>query len=118
VVRNTKHVGDLGERIAEAYLELKGYQILRRNLRCAGREIDLLVRRGSRLVAVEVKLRRTRRFGRAIEAIDQRKLARIRVALQGVLAGIKEPMRPQIDVVLIDLEQSHHMVVRHIEAVY
>jgi len=116
---STKEVGDLGERIAETFLVLKGYDILRRNFRYAGREIDLLVRKDGELVAVEVKLRRGSRFGRAAESIDRRKLARIRVALEGALAGTRSTLRPRIDAILIEFEEGlSEMVVRHIEAVY
>jgi len=118
---NTKQVGDLGERIAETFLVLKGYEILRRNFRYAGREIDLLVRKNQSLIAVEVKLRRGNRFGRAAESIDRRKIARIRTALEGALAGAqgsRVQLRPRIDVVAIDLEDDlSEMVVRHIEAI-
>lgn len=119
VVASTRRIGDLGERIAESFLILKGYVILQRNFRYAGREIDLLVRRELRLVAVEVKLRRGDKYGTAVESVDRRKLARIRTALNGVLSGSGEPLRPQIDLVVIDVaEDSSQMTVRHIEAVY
>ena len=115
---NTRRLGDLGERIAETFLVLKGYEILRRNVRYAGREIDLLARHDGRLVAVEVKLRRGSRFGRAVEAIDDRKLARIRLALEGVMSAAPRGLKARIDVVVIDLAPDlSEMVVSHIEAV-
>lgn len=115
---NTKQLGDVGERIAEAFLVLKGYEILRRNFRYAGREIDLLVQKGNRLIAVEVRLRRNTRFGHAVESIDQKKLSRIRVALEGALRDRGSLLKPQIDVVLIDLEERlSRMIVTHLEAV-
>ena len=116
---NTRRLGDLGEQIAASFLTLKGYEIVRKNFRAAGREIDLLARKGSLLVAVEVKLRRGRRFGRAVEAIDQRKLARIRLALGAALGIFKEPLVPRIDLVVIDVgADSNEMIIRHIKAVY
>ncbi|MFQ5510957.1 MAG: YraN family protein [Candidatus Krumholzibacteriia bacterium] len=115
---NTRQVGELGERIAEWFLRLKGYDILRRNYRFAGREIDLLARKGPRLIAVEVKLRRGGRYGAAVEAVDQRKLTRIRTALCGAVRDGHESLEPQIDVVVIDLPEAlDEMTVRHIEAV-
>ena len=116
---STREIGDLGERIAEAFLILKGYGILRRNFRYAGREIDLLAQKEGKLIAVEVKLRRGARFGRAAESIDRRKLARIRVALAGALANARSTLRPRIDVIVIDMDEGRsEMVVRHIEAVF
>jgi putative endonuclease len=116
---NTREVGDLGERIAEAFLALKGFEIVRRNAVYAGREIDLLVRTGSTLVAVEVKLRRGSSFGRAVEAVDRRKLIRIQQALDGVLARMPSPLDPRVDLVVIDLDAGmSRMIVEHIESVF
>lgn len=103
---NRRAVGDLGERIASAFLALKGYEILRTKVRYAGREIDILARDGDALVAVEVKLRRGRRFGRAAEAVDARKLGRVRVALEGIAAAWDTPLAPRIDVVAIDFSEG------------
>jgi putative endonuclease len=111
-----RRIGTLGERIAEAFLLLKGYKVLRRNYRVAGREIDLLTRKDDRLVAVEVKLRRGNRFGAAVQAIDSRKIGRIRFALAAALS--ESELRPQVDAVVIDLtDDSTEMVLRHLEAV-
>jgi putative endonuclease len=115
-VVNKRHIGTLGERIAEAFLMLKGHRIVRRNYRFAGREIDLLTRKDDRLVAVEVKLRRGRLFGTAVEAINPRQLERIRVALAGALG--RSHLRPQVDAVVIDItDDATEMIVRHLEAV-
>jgi len=108
----------LGERIAEWFLALKGFEIVGRNLVYAGREIDLLVRRGSLLVAVEVKLRRGAAFGKAIEAVDRRKLSRVVQALACAVAREERPVIPRVDLVVIDVDAgSSRMVVEHIEAV-
>jgi putative endonuclease len=117
-VTNSRRIGTLGERIAEALLVLKGYRILRRNYRVAGREIDLLVQRYDCIVAVEVKLRQGRSFGTAVEAIDERKLTRIRFALAGALQERQSRLRPRVDAVVIDLkDDTKEMIVRHLEAV-
>ncbi len=114
-----RRLGELGERIAEAFLEIKGYRTVKRNYRYAGREIDLIVKRGRLLVAVEVKLRRGDRFGTAAEALDARKLERIRTAFQSVLSVAGCPFAPRIDAVVIDLaSDSGEMRVTHLEGVY
>lgn len=50
--------GAAGEALAAAGLRRAGYRVVARNLRTAHGEIDLLVRRGRRWIAVEVKARR------------------------------------------------------------
>jgi putative endonuclease len=116
---NTRRRGELGERIAESFLKLKGFEILRRNLVYAGREIDLLARTASFVVAVEVKLRCGTPFGGAIEAVDRRKLQRVREALTGIVRDGQSRLAPRVDVVVIDADADwSQMIVRHIESVY
>jgi putative endonuclease len=103
---HTRASGELGERIAAAFLTLKGYRILDANVRVARREVDLVAQDGDAIVAVEVKLRWGRRFGAAVEAIDERKLGRLRVALSGIARELGSNVSPRIDVVTIDVDES------------
>src|SRR4051794_18893854 len=64
-------------RVAWHY-RLRGYRILARNARAGGVELDLIVRRGRRLVFCEVKLKEGPRFGDPLEAVDEQKRARLR----------------------------------------
>ena len=115
---NTKQTGELGERIAAAFLALKGYEILETNFRYARREVDLVARHGGSIVAVEVKLRRGRRFGSAAQAVGRAKLARLRTALLGIAAETGGRLCPRVDVVAIDLDDdASGMTVEHIVGV-
>ena len=116
---DNRAAGEWGERIATAFLAVKGYEILQKNLRYARREIDILARDGNALVAVEVKLRRGRRFGKAAEAVDARKLGRVALALEGIVAAWKTSLVPRVDVVAIDFDDDmKSMVVDHLIGVY
>lgn len=109
---STRESGSVGERIAADFLRLKAFEILDANVRFARREIDILARDGSWLVAVEVKLRRGRGFGIAAQAIDARKLARVQTALLGFARETN--LSPRVDVVTIDIDESgDRMVVEH-----
>ncbi len=66
-----------GEALAARYLESHGYRILARNFRVRGGEADLLVEKEGWLVVVEVKTRRSRRFGSALEAVTPTKARRV-----------------------------------------
>ncbi len=115
---NNRARGALGERIAKVFLAVKGFRILDSNVRYARREIDILASRGGVLVAVEVKLRRGKRFGSAAEAINGKKLDRIRVALEGISRARGARGAFRIDVVAIDFEEDmSSMVVKHLEGV-
>ena len=66
--------GEWGEQEAERFLVQAGYRILGRRVRPDRRdEIDLVARIERTLVFVEVKTRRSERFGRPAAAVDRRK---------------------------------------------
>jgi len=113
VVNSTRKCGVLGEQIAGAFLALKGYEILDRNRWVGRREIDILARHRGTLVAVEVKLRRTGTFGRAVEGAGNRKLGGIRCALETLARDLGSDSPIRVDVVAIDMDAaSHTMTVR------
>jgi putative endonuclease len=75
-------LGRRAEAAAAAWLIGKGWRVLARRWRSTAGELDLVcLDGGSVLVAVEVKLRRSERSGAAVEAVDQRRLARLRGTL-------------------------------------
>jgi putative endonuclease len=71
-------LGSYGERMAVRYLTDRGLEFLDRNWRCDLGEVDIVARDGGCLVVCEVKTRRSTTFGQPIEAVDHRKLARLR----------------------------------------
>ena len=70
-------LGISGEEYAARHLEASGWSILARNFRLGHKEIDLIARRGSTVVFVEVKTRARLRWGHPLCAIDARKRAEI-----------------------------------------
>jgi putative endonuclease len=79
-------LGKSAERRAEWWYRLRGYRILARNVWIGGYELDLVVRRGRRLIFCEVKEKRGDRFGAPVEMIDAEKQRRIRRAAAAWLA--------------------------------
>lgn len=69
-----------GESLAASYLQEKGYTILDRNWRSGHKELDLVVRKDSTLVVVEVKTRSSDNFGSPQDAVDERKIRRLVMA--------------------------------------
>jgi putative endonuclease len=84
-VDDRRRIGAEGEARAAAYLARRGYRIVERNVRSGGVEIDLIAQRGPHIVFVEVKTRRTTRYGSPEAAVDARKQARL---VQGAYAWI------------------------------
>jgi putative endonuclease len=83
---STTQLGRAAERRAAWHYRLRGYRVLGRNVRAGGVELDLIVRRGRRLVFVEVKQKRGPRFGDPLEAVDTRKRERLRRGIASWLA--------------------------------
>ncbi len=74
---NTREIGNVSEAAAAEYLTARGLRIAERNFRCRQGEIDIVGYHEGYLVFVEVKYRRGRSCGTALEAVDGRKQRRI-----------------------------------------
>ena len=99
-------LGALGESRAASFLVARGYRIDARNVRYAGVEIDLIARRGALVVFVEVKTRRTRRYGGPELAVDARKQARMVRAAHAWLSQHRGASRRlRFDVVACSVER-------------
>jgi len=71
-----------GERLAERYLQQKGYKLVERNYRCRGGEVDLILLDRKVIVFVEVKTRSDHEFGSPLEAVEARKQKKMIQAAQ------------------------------------
>lgn len=96
-----KTAGAHAEALAADYLMRHGLTIVARNFRTRFGEIDLIARDGRTLVFVEVRLRRSTRFGGAVESITARKRARLVAAASGYLAGIGREPPCRFDAILM-----------------
>ncbi|MDP1821137.1 MAG: YraN family protein [Acidimicrobiales bacterium] len=95
-------LGAAGEARAAAWYEAHGYVVVARNWRCREGEIDLVVRRRRQLVFVEVKTRRTDRFGVPAEAVTPTKQRRLRALAHHYLEATgARPSGLRFDVVSI-----------------
>jgi putative endonuclease len=73
-----RQLGDAGEDLAAAALKKQGYKILERNYTTPLGEIDLIARQGGELVFIEVKTRKSLRYGEPQDAVSAPKQARLR----------------------------------------
>jgi len=71
--RSRVALGQWGEaKVARVYVAA-GYEVLDRNWRVRGGELDLVLARGDEIVFCEVKTRSTDRYGHGAEAVGARK---------------------------------------------
>jgi putative endonuclease len=94
--------GAAAEALAARFLTGQGLDIVGRNYRCRGGEIDLIARDGTTLVFVEVRLRSSRAFGGAAESITATKRRRLRLAAGRYLAGLAREPPCRFDAILLD----------------
>ncbi len=108
-----QRLGIAGEDLACRELERRGYAILARRYRTRFGEIDIIARDRDVVVFVEVKARRTKRYGDAAEAMTFRKRRRIAAMALDYLAWHDRPdRRCRFDVVAIDGLGGAGMTVR------
>ena len=103
MLNRQQQFGKRSERLAVAYLKLKGYRILETNYRSRAGEIDIIARDAGTLVFIEVKARSTSRFGNPKGAVTPAKQRKISMAALDYLkqSGQMES-RARFDVVAID----------------
>ena len=74
------------ERRAARHYRLRGYRILGQNVWSGGYELDLIARRGRRVVFCEVKGKSGQGFGDPLEMVTEEKLRRLHRAAESWLA--------------------------------
>ena len=94
-----------GEDAAVALLQRSGYDVVARNVRLPGGEIDVLCREGGTIVFVEVKARASTAFGSALAAVDARKRRKLRALAADYLQIVAPGARARFDVVTLDGER-------------
>lgn len=87
---SSRRLGPDAERRVRRHFRLRGYRILGSNVWVGGNELDLVVRRGRRLVFCEVKAKSGLGFGSPFEAVTPEKARRVRRAAEAWLAGRPE----------------------------
>lgn len=70
---NKRSQGSIYEQKARAYLETQGLKFIAANQTFKCGELDLVMADGDTIVFVEVRQRKSNRFGSAVESIDYRK---------------------------------------------
>lgn len=93
--------GREAEDAALQHLLRQGLTLVARNYRCRMGELDLIMRDGEALVFVEVRYRRSSRFGGALESVDGRKRARLVQAALHYLQSSAADRPSRFDVVAL-----------------
>ena len=102
-----RDTGLLGEKIASDFLAGRGYHILKTNYRCPHGEIDIIARHQDYLVFIEVRTRRSLKFGSPEESITAAKKQRLIATAWHYHQSLDSPPPLwRIDTVVIELNQK------------
>jgi putative endonuclease len=108
-------LGKQGEDLAAAYLKSHDVAIIKRNYRQKSGEIDIIARDQEWLVFVEVKTRKSLRFGQPFEAVTPKKQAQIsRVALDYITRNKLSDQAVRFDVISIVIPKDGKPEIEHL----
>ncbi|TAK60343.1 YraN family protein [Methylobacter sp.] len=93
--------GESAEEQAHNFLIKKGLKPVSRNFRCKQGELDLIMTDKQTLVIIEVRFRKTDKYGSAVESVTRTKQSRIIAATHVYLASKKTNGPIRFDVVAI-----------------
>ncbi len=108
-------VGSAKESLARRYLERQGLRLVTRNWRCRHGEIDLVMLDRAadddgELVFVEVRYRRSERFGGAVASVDRHKQRRLSAAAGQYLQSHPTELPCRFDVLAIGDGDAVHWI--------
>jgi len=116
MTRQRQFLGRQGEAVAAEKLAALGYEIVARNYRCGSGEIDLVARHHETWVFVEVRARRSDKFGTPEESITPRKRAHLVASAQSYLQEKQlSDVAWRIDVVAVEFSAGKLLRVDVIE---
>jgi len=78
--------GERSEQLAYNYLLKQGLQLIEKNFQCRFGELDLIMKEKDTLVIVEVRYRKSNKYGGAAESISKKKQSRIIATTQYYLS--------------------------------
>jgi len=112
---NRRQVGLQGEIAARQWLESLGYLFVAQNVHTRQGELDLVMREGETLVLVEVKFRRSLRFGQPLEAITPTKQRHLLQAAHYYLYKYPHPGPVRFDALGIQKQANGQLQFTHIK---
>ena len=107
------------EDVAKSYLLTHGYRILAENYTVRGAEVDLIAQKGGVIVFVEVKQRRSNRYGSPAEIITTKKLERLHGAALLFIADTfaRDDLPLRFDALLVSGSRERHTL-EHLEGIF
>jgi len=107
---NKKDIGNKNEKLAQKFLEKKGYKILDTNFSTKFGEIDIIAKKGNFIVFVEVRSKSYSYFGKPFETVDKNKIKKILKTAQIYISNKNlQNLDVRFDVISIENEKINHI---------
>jgi len=116
--RSRKIIGAKGEELAADWLKMQGFEILHRNWRTGRFETDIIATRAGRLHFIEVKTRRSDRYGLPERQVDRKKLDRMIDAGSEYIRRHPQWRWIRFDIIAVRLYDNAPAQIDHIEDLY
>ncbi|MCM8762948.1 MAG: YraN family protein [Candidatus Omnitrophica bacterium] len=107
MLKHNQKLARWGEHLARDFLKAKNYKILETNFRCRLGELDIIAQDKDTICFIEVKTRRTDKFGSPYEAVDrskQKKMCQVALVYLKNKGWLDKPAR--FDVVSIAAQEA------------
>ena len=117
-VNHNQYIGKIGEQKASVYLKNHGYEILERNYRIRGGEIDIIAKKEKTVVFAEEKTRTQEAYGAPAEAVNYYKRENIRKTAQYYIMEKNLDLPCRFDVLEVYVKKSvfgYTAKINHIE---
>ena len=96
--QSRSETGKLGEELTAYYLKRSGYEIIRRNFRIKGGEIDIIAKKDGIIAFVEVKTRDISALQSGVQAVGSRKRSLIINAAKEYSFRYPHELQPRFDI--------------------
>ena len=108
-------LGFKGEKIAKAYLEKLGYEILDENWVHAKAEIDLIAYQDKKIIFVEVKTRTSIAFGLPEDFVSNAKQKQMDLAANEYIEIMNHKGEIRFDIISVLFDKHENYTIKHIE---
>jgi putative endonuclease len=115
---NHNTTGITGEAMAVHHLTEQGFAILHQNWRHSHWEVDIIASKENVLHFIEVKTRRTKKFGHPEEAVSKKKIRNLINASEEYLYQFPQWQRIQFDILSITILKNEPVEYFFIEDVF
>ncbi|MCB0708027.1 MAG: YraN family protein [Chitinophagaceae bacterium] len=110
--------GSTGESMAETYLLKQGFIIMHKNWRHSNWEVDIIAHKTGVLHFIEVKTRRTKKYGHPEDAVNDKKIQNLINASEEYLYLHPQWKRIQFDILSVSILKDKPVEYFFIEDVY